>query len=204
MRLAAIVIVALSLASVAAEAQTTPADVHQAPTGRYGLETHHSQVLFSIFHQGLTHFHGRFDRLTGTLDFNAADPAKSAVSITIDTSSIDTPSPQLNQELSGPNVFDAQKFPTATFKSTSIQRTGPTTGKITGDLTIRNITKPVTLDVTFNGGSLSPMSNAYAIGFSATTTIKRTDFGITGMRWEPLVSDDVKLTIEAMFQHQKD
>ena len=204
MRLAAFALVILSLASVAAEAQSTSADVRQAPSGGYALETRHSQVLFSILHQGLTHFHGRFDRLSGTLNFDATEPANSAVSITIDTSSIDTPSPQLNQELAGPHVFDAQKFPTATFKSTSIERTGPTTGKITGNLTIRNITKPVTLDVTFNGGSLSPMSNAYALGFSATATIKRTDFGITGMRWEPLVSNDVRLTIEAMFQHQKD
>ncbi len=82
--------------------------------------------------------------------------------------------------------------------------TGPNTGKITGDLTIKNVTKSVTLDAVFNGGSLNPMSDSYAIGFSATATIRRTDFGITGMRWEPLVGDEVKLIVEVMFQQSKD
>lgn len=194
---------AFAVLAVAANAQNVSPDVKQAPTGRYGLETRHSQVLFSILHQGTTNYYGRFDRLSGTMNFDAAEPEKSTVAITIDTGSVDTPSPQLNTTLSGPDVFDAAKFPRATFTSTSIVRTGPRTGKVTGDLTIRNVTKPVTLDVTFHGGNMNPMSDSYAIGFSASTTIKRTDFGITGMRWEPLVSDDVKLIIEAMFVQQK-
>lgn len=107
-------------------------------------------------------------------------------------------------DLTSSAVFDAAQFPAATFKSTSIVRTGPTSGKITGNLTIKNVTKPVTLDATFNGGRPNPMNNSYALGFSATATIKRTDFGLTGMVWEPFVSDDVQLTIQAMFQQQKD
>ena len=187
----------------AASAQGVSPDPKQAPTGRYALETRHSQLLFAIVHEGLTDYYGRFDKLSGTLNFDSGEPEKSAVSIAIDTSSIDVPSQQLIGDLAGKAVFDAQDFPSATFRSTSIVRTGPQTGKMTGDLTIKNITKPVTLDVTFAGGRIDPMGSTYAIGFEATATIKRTDFGITGMPWEPFVGDDVKLIIEAVFQQQK-
>ncbi len=192
------------LALLPASAQSISSDVKQAPTGRYAVQAGHTLVLFSIFHAGTTNYWGRFDRTSGTLNFDASQPEKSSVTIQIDMTSIDTPSAALNTELQGPTVFDAAKFPRATFASTSMTRTGPMSGRITGNLTIKNITKPVTLDVVFHGGAMNPMSNAYAIGFSASTSIKRTDFGITGMRWEPLVSDDVKLTIEALFEHQKD
>lgn len=195
---------ALVLTLLPASAQGVSSDVKQAPTGRYAVQPAHTLVLFSILHAGTTNYYGRFDRITGTMNFDAAEPQKSAVAIQIDMTSIDTPSGTLNTELQGPAVFDAAKFPAATFKSTSITRAGPNTGRITGDLTIKNVTKPVTLDVVFHGGALNPMSNAYAAGFSAQASIKRTDFGITGMRWEPFVSDDVKLIIEALFQHQKD
>ncbi len=195
---------ALAFAAVTANAQSVSTDAKQAPTGRYSLDKGHSQVLFAIGHEGLTDYYGRFDKLSGTLNFDSAEPEKSAVSVTIDTNSVDTPSHELNGTLSGKAVFDAQDFPTATFRSTSVVRTGPTTGKIIGDLTIKNITKPVTLDVTFNGGRPDPMSGSYVIGLSATASIKRTDFGITGMAWEPFVGNDVKLIIEAMFQQQKE
>jgi polyisoprenoid-binding protein YceI len=204
MRLPVVALMVLAFAFAPSGAQSVSTDAKQAPTGRYALQGAHSPVLFSIFHAGTTNYYGRFDRVSGSLNYDSGEPEKSSVTIQIDMTSLDTPSATLNTELTGPTVFDATKYPSATFKSTSITRTGPATGKITGDLTIKNITKPVTLDVVFHGGALNPMSNAYAIGFSASTTIKRTDFGITGMRWEPLVGDDVKLVIEALFQHQKD
>lgn len=195
----------LAVAAVAVSASAgVSTDPKQAPTGRYAMETRHSQLLFAIAHQDLTDYYGRFDKLSGTLAFNSAEPDKSVVSVTIDTSSIDTPSATLNATLTDKAVFDAQNFPTATFKSTSIVRTGPTSGKITGELTIKNVTKPVTLDATFIGGRPDTMGGAYAIGFSATTSIKRTDFGLTGMVWEPFVGNDVKLVIQALFQQQKD
>ena len=100
-------------------------------------------------------------------------------------------------------MFDAAKFPQATFVSTAVQRTGPTAGKMTGDLTIHGVTKSVTFDVTFNGGAPSPMGPAYYLGFHATATIKRSDFGLDKMVWNSFVGDDVKLTIEALFLKQK-
>ncbi len=80
----------------------------------------------------------------------------------------------------------------------------PRTAPITGDLTIRNVTKPVTLDVIFTGTELNPLDDSRVLGFEATATIKRSDFGMTGMVWEPLVGDDIKITIEAMFQRESE
>jgi polyisoprenoid-binding protein YceI len=188
----------------AAGAQSVSEDLRQAPTGRYGLEPNHSLVVFAIAHMGLTDYYGRFEKLSGTLNLDSAKPEKSAVSITIDMTSINTPSPKLVGELTDAAVFNAAQFPTATFKSTSIVRTGSTTGKITGDLTIKNVTKPVTLDAVFGGGRPNPMGGTYALGFHATTSIKRSDFGLTTMPWNQFVGGDVKLIIEAMFVQQKD
>ncbi len=200
---ASIVIVFALAAAPAAFAQSVSKDISRAPNGAYQLETSHSQVLFSILHLGLTDYYGRFDKLAGTLSLDANQPERSAVSVTIDTSSVDTPSGRLADELKGPAFFDSAQFGSASFRSTSITRTGPNAGRITGDLTIKNVTKPVTLDVTFIGGEQNPMNDSYGIGLRGTTTIRRSDFGLTGMPWSSFVSDDVQLIIEAMFQHQK-
>jgi polyisoprenoid-binding protein YceI len=190
-------------AAPSALAQSVSRDVSRAPNGTYQLETSHSQILFSVLHIGLTNYYGRFDKVSGTLNLDANQPERSAVSIDIDTSSVDTPSSRTADELKGPSVFDIAQFGSATFRSTSITRTGPASGRITGDLTIKNVTRPVTLDVVFNGGEQNPLNDSYAIGFRATATIKRSDYGMTGAAWSSLVSDDVQLVIEAMFQRQK-
>jgi polyisoprenoid-binding protein YceI len=124
--------------------------------------------------------------------------------VTIDTTSVDTPSHELIGELADATVFNSAQFPQATFKSTSIVRTGPASGKITGDLTLRGVTKPVTLDATFGGRTADPFGGGADIGFHATATVKRSDFGMTAMPWDSFVGDEVKLTIEAMFQQRKD
>lgn len=195
----------LALLVVAGAAQGAPSDdPKKAPTGSYSMDSRHSQVLFAIPHLAIADYHGRFDKASGTLNFNAGAPEKSSVNVTIDMTSIDVPSKELIGELSGGNVFDTTKFPAATFKSTAVTRTGSGTGTITGDLTLHGITKPVTLETTFGGLTTDPFSGADDIGFHATATIKRTDFGLTGMMWESVVGDDVVLTIEALFQHSKD
>jgi polyisoprenoid-binding protein YceI len=192
-----------TLFSLPALGQIVSADPSQAPDGIYRLEASHSQLLFSILHLGLTQYYGRFDRLSGTLNFDSRQPEKSITSINVDISGIDTPSSQLNAELKGASVFDAARFPQAAFKSTAIARIGATAGTITGDLTLHGVTKSVTFAANFVGGKPDPFNGVYAIGFSATGTIKRTDFGLTGMSWEPMVSDDVTLIIQAMFDQEK-
>ncbi|MBI3678612.1 MAG: polyisoprenoid-binding protein [Proteobacteria bacterium] len=187
---------------LSADADEPSKDPIKAPAGSYRLESPHSLVLFAVSHIGLTDYYGRFDRLSGTLTFDPKSPEKSAVDISIDMTSVDTPSPGLVRELISSDVFDAKTFAVATFKSTNIKRTGPDSGQITGDLKLHGISKSVTLDVTFAGTRTDPLSNVQVLGFHATTTIKRTDFGIEDMVWEPLVGDDVKLTIEALFEQE--
>ena len=174
-----------------------------APAGDYAMETRHSQLLFAIPHLGITNYYGRFDRLSGSLTFDPAVPEKSTVTASVDMTSVDTPSHELMGELMGAGVFNTAAFPTATFKSTAVTKTGPTTGTITGDLTLHGVTKPVTLNATFGGLTADPFSGADDIGFHATTTVNRKDFGITGMVWDHIVGNDVQITIEAMFQRPK-
>ena len=202
-RVAAVTLVLGMAGVLPAAAQSVSKDVSATPAGAYSLESAHSQLLFSIAHLGLTDYYGRFDRLSGTLNFDPKAPEKSSVTVSIDTSSVDTPSGGINDELKG-SVFGVRAFPSATFKSTSVTRTGQDTGRMEGNLTIKGVTKLVTLDVVFSGGEDDPLNGDYALGFKATGTIKRTDFGLTGMEWEPLVGDDVSLIIDAMFERRKD
>ena len=201
LRRVAAVFVLLGIALPAA-AQTVSKDPSGAPAGNYVLEPSHTQVLFSVAHIGLTQYYGRFDRASGNLTFDPKSPDKSKVAITIDTTSVDTPSEGVNDELKS-EVFGTRAFPTATFKSTAVTLTGADTGRIEGELTIKNVTKPVVLDVTFEGGEEDPLNGSYDLGFKASTVIKRSDFGLTGMEWAPLVGDDVSLIIEAMFEQRK-
>lgn len=190
--------------AASASAQTVSKDPSRAPSGAYKIDSAHTLILFSLLHLDLTEYVGRIDRISGTLNFDANEPEKSSTDITADMDSIDTPSGRLNDDLKGPGVFDTAQFPTTTFKSTSLTRTGPDTGRMTGDLTIKGITKPVVFDVVFHGGAASPINGDYMLGFHASTVIKRTDFGLTGMIWNSFVGNDVTLTIEAAFDHAKD
>ena len=180
--------------------------VHAAPptakAGTYTIDPHHTQIIFEIRHMGLSTFYGRFGAVSGTLTFDPATPEKSTLSATVDMTNIQTHVDELDKELRD-DVFHAEKFPTATFTGTQIVKTGDNTGTLTGNLTLAGVTKPVTLDATFEGGGASPLSAGYAMGFKATAMIRRTDFGITGMGWEPFVSDDVNLIIEATFNREK-
>ncbi|HEX4159214.1 MAG TPA: YceI family protein [Rhizomicrobium sp.] len=202
MRRIAVAVLSLALAAclpaLAANVSTDPA---QSPSGIYTVNAGHTQVLFSILHLGLTDYFGRFDKVAGTLNYDGNQPEHGSVDISIDMTSIDVPSAWLTDNLK--NVFGIREYPAATFKSTAITRTGPNTGQIAGVLTMRGVSKPVTLDATFNGGARSALAGGYALGFRATGTIRRSDFGLTSMIWSSFVSDDVHLIIEAMFDQQK-
>lgn len=184
-------------AALSTNAATVSKDPGQAPNGTYVIDTAHSQVLFSILHLGLTDYFGRFDRISGSLNYDGNQPERSSLAITIDTTSIDTPIDRITDALK--SIFRTLQYPTATFKSTTIARTGPDTGEITGMLTIKDVTKPVTLSVRFNGSERSLLIGGYALGFQASTIIRRSDFGLDNAIWSAFVGDDVRLTIEAMF-----
>jgi polyisoprenoid-binding protein YceI len=176
--------------------QLGPAQAAPVPKGSYQVDPRHTQIIFGIRHMGLSTFYGRFSKVVGTLTFDPASPESSTLNVQIDMSAIQTHVEELDKELTN-SFFHADKFPTATFTATKIVKSGDNTGTVTGDLTIAGVTKPITLNVTFNGGKNSPIPfQPFRIGFDATGTIKRSDFGLTKTMWSNLVSEDVSLLIE--------
>ena len=177
-------ILAAALLSIAGAASAKPA--------HYNLDPNHTQVAISWTHFGFSHPTARFDSVTGDFNFDAVDPTRSSIVVSIPIASLDTGVAALDKHLKGPDFFDAEQFSTATFKSTRVQRVGDQGLKVTGDLTIHGITKPAVLDVTINKVGDHPMGGA-AAGFDAKTVIRRSDFGIT--KYVPNVSDDIAVTI---------
>lgn len=159
----------------------------------YAIDSNHTQVVFTYNHLGFSNITGRLDQVTGTLDFDATTPANSKIEVQIPLASLSTGVSKLDEHLRGPEFFDAGKFPTASFKSTKVIATEKDKLKVLGALTIHGITKPVTLDVSINRIGMHPMKKVPAVGFDASTTIKRSDFGIAA--YVPMVSDTIKLSI---------
>jgi polyisoprenoid-binding protein YceI len=189
----------LSLAIAASALASGPnRDPKAAPKGLYAVEPTHTSVCFTIQHMGLSAYPGCFTQISGSLGFDGADPKLSKLDIEIALDSVTTASDRLNGKLRG-EFFNTAANKTATFRSSSATVTGPGTGTVTGDLTIGGKTKPVTLTVVFNGGLQHPMAGVYALGFDATATIKRSDFGLDTVSWSAFVSDEVKLVIAAEF-----
>ena len=203
-RCSALVLLVTVLVSSGAEAQSVATNPALAPAGRYRVVRDHTQVVFSIMHLGLSPYFGRISGATGNMTFSPLDPTRSNISIELDPHSISTMSDAVSRALCADDAFACGKSPRITFRSTGIKRTGDTTGEITGDLTLAGVTKPVTLTARFHGGMQGPLGqDNYQLGFSAETTIKRSDFGLTKMIWHPTVSDDVKLYIAAEFEQEQ-
>ena len=166
-----------------------------AQTSTWAPDKAHSAVDFSVLHMSLSNVRGRFGNIGGTVTWNDADITKSTLNVTIDVSSVDTGVSQRDGDLKGPNFFDVAQYPTATFVSTSIVKTGSGL-TINGNLTVHGVTKPVSLDVQGPTGPVPGMDHKPHSGFSATTTLKRTDFGIATKFPATIVGDEVKLTID--------
>lgn len=168
--------------------------------GTYKVDGGHTQVVFAWDHMGFTNNAGTIAEPTGTLTLDKAIPANSKVSVTFQIANLRTGVAKLDEHLMKPDFFDVAQFPTATFVSTSVKPEGATGAEITGNLTLHGVTKPVTLDTQFYGAGASPRGQKENIGFVATGTIKRSDFGM-GMA-VPLVSDAIELKIIAGFEKQ--
>lgn len=166
-----------------------------AQTSTWVPDKAHSEVDFSILHMSLSNVRGRFGNIGGAITWNEADIAKSSVNITIDVTSVDTGVAGRDGDLKSPNFFDTAQFPTATFVSTSVEKTGSGL-TVNGNLTLHGVTKPVTLAVQGPTGPVSGMDHKPHAGFEATTTISRTAFGIASKYPAAVVGDDVKLEIE--------
>lgn len=173
--------VALSFAAIAANA----AD--------YKFDTAHTQIFFSINHLGFSNSTGQFTDFDGGFTFDEKDFSKSSVNVTINTDSIDIANhKKWIEHMTSKDFFHSEKFPTMEFKSTKVKKTGDKTMDVAGDLTIKGVTKPVVLNVIFNKAGES--FGTEKAGFSATTTIDRTEFGLD--TYAPNVGTEVPIRIE--------
>lgn len=187
-------------------AQTTP--WAQMPAGVYQADDTHTSVTFKVSHMGLSQYTARFAKVAAELTLDPTNPLKSTLTAAIDPLSLrtDYPYPEkkdFDKKLStDPEWLNGTQFKNIAFTTTQLEKTGTNTGRMTGDLTLLGVTKPVTLDVTFNGAyEKMPMREIPALGFSATGTLKRSDFGMT--QYLPMIGDEVAFMIEIEF-HKKD
>ncbi len=186
---------AITLTSACALAFSAPVTtLDKTSTGNFEIDPSHTSVNFGISHMGFSTYQGRFDKVQGSLAFDAKNPENSKLNVQIDANSIDTNNEKLQTELKSKDWFNTATFPAITFTSTSVQKLSATTGKVVGDLTLHGVTKPVVLEVTFNGTGSNPINNVEELGFSAHGTIKRSEFGIS--QYIPMVGDEVAINIE--------
>ena len=144
----------------------------------FQIDQSHSEIQFSARHMMVSKVRGVFEKWDGTIALDPANPANTTVDITIDAASINTKDAQRDGHLRSPDFLNVEKFPSVTFKSTKVDVTGDNTAKLSGDLTIAGATKPVVLDVEYQGNAKSPWGTT-SYGFSAHTKINREDWGLT-------------------------
>ncbi len=167
-----------------------------APLGAttYTIEPDYTQAVFRWSHLGFSNPAAQFSQGQGTLEFDPTDPTRASVQVTIPLSSLNTGVPALNEHLRSEDFFEVAKFPTATFRSTKVERgAGKDRLKVTGELSLHGVTKPITLDVTVLKVGSNPRTQLPTVGFDATTTLKRSDFGLGA--FVPQVSDEIRLQI---------
>ncbi|KAF1690736.1 YceI family protein [Pseudoxanthomonas koreensis] len=182
----------IRLLSAAALLTLAVAPAFAAPV-TYKLDPTHTNVLAQWNHFGFSNPFANFGDVEGVLVYDAANVGKSSVQVTLPLSGLEGFSQKFNEHLRSADFFDAAKFPNATFKSTKVEAAGEGKLKVTGNLTIKDTTRPVVLDVTLNKAAEHPMSKAPTIGFDATTKISRTEFGVGA--YVPNVGDEVTLRI---------
>jgi len=158
------------------------------------IDPNHTAAQFSVRHMGISTVRGAFTKVSGSAQYDPADPSKTVVDATIDAASVDTRVSMRDDDLRSPNYFDVAKYPTITFKSKSVQAAGTGKLKLVGDLSIHGVTKEVALDVDGPSAPVTdPKGNSH-IGASASTTVNRKDFGVGGSN--PMVGEDITITID--------
>lgn len=166
-----------------------------AQTSTWTIDKNHAETNFKIRHMGVSTVRGSISGVTGTVVWDEKDPAKSSVDATIDATTVSTNNGMRDKDLRSANFFNVEKFPTITFKSTSVARVD---GKLqlTGDLTLAGVTKSVTLDVDGPTSPIKGMGGKMVIGFSATGTLKRSDFNFGSKYGSAMLGNDVPFTID--------
>lgn len=171
------------------------ADLSAVPSGKYYVDPTHAYINMQYSHLGLSNPILGFEEFKMSMDLDAADPTKTAVDVEIAVDSVRTGSEIFHEHLTGGKWFDAEKNPTISFASSAIAANDDGTYALTGDLTIKEITKPVTLTVTVNNAMMHPMAKKPVVGISAVGGLKRSQWGLGANA--PYISDDVKLEIQA-------
>ncbi|WP_298330605.1 YceI family protein [Haloactinopolyspora sp.] len=177
---------------------TTATDLRQL-TGNYTLDPAHTRIGFVARHAMVTKVRGGFNDFEGDLYLDGEDPTKSTASVRIKTASIDTRNEQRDEHLRTNDFLDVEKYPEITFVSTGVEQLDETTYRLTGDLTIKDVTKPISIDFTYEGVATDPFGNV-RVGFEGSVTINRKDFNV---QWNApletggvLVSEKVTLEFE--------
>ena len=189
----------------AAGAQT---EYSEMPAGVYNLDETHAQLVWRVSHLGLSNYTARFTSFDADLTFDPENPENSKLVATVDPTSIETDYPYPEKKnfdkvlIEGDEWFNSTNFPQIKFESKEIKRNGDNTGTMMGHLTFLGVTKPVTLDVTFNGAmAQQPFSKKPTLGFSASGSLKRSEWGMA--TYVPNIGDEVELLIEAEFAMQE-
>lgn len=195
----ALLAAALALSAGPSMAQEMPgkADVALVTGGTYKVDPNHTQVAWSVDHMGFSTLFGMFGQPKGQLVLDPKSPKDAKLEIEFPMTGLTVTSEKFDAHLKSAELLDAQKFPTATFRSTTVEVSGQK-AKVTGDLTVHGVTRPVTLVVAFHGAGINPMSKAETVGFSGTTKLKRSEFGLGA--FVPVVSDEVTITVTGAFE----
>jgi polyisoprenoid-binding protein YceI len=172
----------------------------EVQAGNYAVDPNHTQVGFTLSHMGFSNYSGRLSEVTGTLTLADGDHSASKLSVSIPAKTFSTTSTKLDEELTSADWFDAKQFPAITFTSTKVTPTGADTATIAGNLTMHGVTKPITLTAKFIGTGANPMSKKVTVGFDATGTVKRSEFGVT--KYVPMIGDEVTLDLHGAFEKQ--
>lgn len=162
----------------------------------------HTQLGFTVTHLGIADVSGTFNNFDVTITSSKEDFSDAVFELTAEVGSIDTRVEQRNNHLKSADFFDVDKYPTMTFKSNSIKKAGKDKYKLSGDLTIRDITKPITMDLVYRGTIEHPQSKASTAGFQLTGTIKRSDFNVGPGFPAPMISDEVRIKADGEFIKQ--
>jgi polyisoprenoid-binding protein YceI len=191
-----------AIALAASSPTLSGADLTAVPSGTYHQDDQHAYVVFSYTHLGFSRPQVRFDDFDVTLSLDSEDPKASKIAVDINVSSVDSGVEVFDGHLLGAEYFDLASHPTITFESTGIEKTGENSYDVSGELTIRGKSVPVTLATRINGAGLHPLKEVPAVGVSATGTVQRSDWGLD--EYVPMVSDEVTLTIEVELVRAED
>lgn len=190
-----VAIASMGLAACVSPPTLDPLDL---PAGAWALDPAHARVNWQVRHLGLSWYTARFDRVDASLTFAPANPEDAQLTAIVDARSVSTGDPDFDATLRGSSWLDAERHPQIVFRSTRIEVTGPNTGRVFGELSLKGVSAPAILETEFYGGLFNPLEQRQALGFGADLVIDRTDFGVGSVPGN-FLGDEVVLRIEAEF-----